>query len=298
MSQIRYAFLDIKRNFGRYLLFTVEIVISFVLITIAIMSLFHMSANRKIYEETLGDRPMYLLKDLTSPEKLRHMRESEGITDRMADFYDFLSTQHEDYTVGRLDEEIPKDSRLAAAFGLSGRMQKAKVLMVSSSFFDFYQLHLAEGERFAPEAYRTVDAAYTPVILGIDFKEDFSIGDHFRTEADDYVVIGFLDEDSVYYRLERSPDVYSLDKTILTPLNTAQYRKDKDFDRLHQAITGTYIESNDPEEMRAIIDKSSELGLYDLAYQTFEDQMNYILEKFNLHLQLLVFLIRGTQKSD
>lgn len=291
MSQIRYAMLDIKRNPGRYFLFMIEIVISFLLITMAVISLFDMADNARIYQETLGGRPMYLLKDLTSPDKLSRMRESTGITDRMADFYAFLTEHHEDYTVGTMEEPVEPGSTADRCEAVYANKHRARVLLVSPSFFDFYKLQIAEGEGFAPADYRTVDPPYIPAVLGPAFKEVFALGDSFETLENKYKVCGFLAEDSSYYQLDKSPDIYSLDGLILSPLNIAQYRKDKDFARLHQAITGTYIESSDPAEMRAIIEKSAELGLYDLAYQSFEDQMQYILGKFNLHLQLLVFLI-------
>lgn len=291
MGQLKYAWMDIKRSLGRYLLFTVEIFISFILITMAFMSLFHMSENKKVYEETLGNRSMYLLKDLTSADKLRKMRESRGITERMADFYEFLSQGHQDYSVGRHDEPIEPGTPLDRCTALRDSKHTARVLMVNPSFFEFYKLGLSEGNLFAETDYHDPEPDYIPAVLGADFREDFSLGDSFQTLERKYKVIGFLNAESVYYRLEKSPDVYSLDRTILSPLNPEQFRREEDFIRLHESIRGTYIESDDPDEMREIIETSTELGLYDLAYQSFRDQVDYIQGRFHLHMQLLIFLI-------
>lgn len=291
MGQIKYALMDIKRSPGRYLLFAAEIVISFLLITTAVISLFTMAETSRFYKETLSGRSMYMLKDLTTADKLRDMRRSEHITDRMAEFYDFLSEEHKDFTVARLDEAIEPGSMIARSNAALENKHRIKVLMVSPSFFEYYNVSLSEGALFDGKAYSDTESQLMPAILGSEYRMLFKLGDRIDTLDNSYKVIGFMEEDSVYYRLEKSPDLFSLDNAVIVPLNIPRYRADGDFLRLHLAITGTYIETDNAAEMSEIIAKSHELGLYDLAYQSFKDQMDYILGNYNLRLQLLVFLI-------
>lgn len=291
MGQLKYAILDIRRGYGRYLLFTLEIVISIMLITAAIMSMFQAASASKVYRDTLEGRPMYMLKNLTTAEKLERMRQSPGITDRMAGFYAYMTTEHKTFTAAPLDEDAVPGSAFSALPPVASNRGRARMLMVSASFFKFYKIGLSSGSLFAPEDYKTAAPGEIPAILGAAFRDRLALGDTFQTLHATYRVVGFLDPDAVYYRLEKSPDIYRLENTVLIPSDPALYAADHDFLRLHLLITGTYIESKDPALMDAIVAQSQSLRLYDFSWQSFQDQMDYIVGRFNLRLQLLVFLI-------
>lgn len=158
------------------------------------------------------------------------------------------------------------------------------LIQVNENFVNFYNLHCESGKIFSQSDYSQINSE-TPVVLGFNYKEHFKIGDKIN---DEFVIVGFLEKGSFYLDPKSYGEILTLDNSIIAPMIITKESHLLDID---YAITATTIFTDNTNKLNAIKQKSDNLGVYDISFRSYSDQLNRITKDTLNQVAIMIAII-------
>lgn len=288
MSQISFALDDLNRSKFKYFRFFIQLLISFLIICL-VSSIIIQLLTFKNKIETFGQSAdIYITKDRTAEQQIaKNLFENSDAQAKLYQLYlkmhSLTGVQAYSFSSQALpleDEHLKKLAAFQAEYG--GFYYKR--LFVDQAFIEVFQLKCKSGKFFSSHLLEND----TPVVLGSSYQSFFQIGDKIDEHR---IVIGFLEDKAFYLSPGETEEVLYLDKTILEPLIITP---DSDIAKLDMAINKTTILTQNPANLTEIKNLSTSLGLYDLEFVSFSQQLELIISEtlaYVLSLLVLVFII-------
>jgi len=288
MSQISFALDDLNRSKFKYFRFFIQLLISFLIICMVSSIIIQLLIFKHKIETFGQSADFYITKDRTPEEQIaKILFENTDAQSKLHQLYlkmhSLTGVQAYSFYSQALpleDEHLKKLAAFQAEYG--GFYYKR--LFVDQAFIEVFNLNCKTDVFFSVEKQQD----FIPVVLGRSFQNYFNIGD---TIDDHRIVIGFLEDKAFYLSPGETEAVLYLDETILEPLIITP---DSDIAKLDMAINKTTILTYNPANLAEIKDLSARLGLYDLEFVSFSQQLELIISEtlaYVLSLLVLVFLI-------
>ena len=291
-AQINFAFSDIKRNWGSYLLKLMQI-IAVLFIIVSALNQRIASNDYKQKLTALGNlNNIFVINDVTDNDICISRLTQEDSVERLSELYEFI-VRHDNiisYThyVNNIAIANPalKDlanTSISAQNNSSVDFCLFNSVFVMPNFVDFFSLEASSGRMFNENEYSQKEQL-TPIVMGHDFSPFYNIGDVIDEE---YRVVGFLEKGIFYLNPLASNDVNNLDKTIVFPL----ILNDKsDFSEYDMAICKTFLITEAEASLQEIAQKSNDLKLYDFEFQSFKDRLDYIIAEAKTLIDVYIFI--------
>ncbi len=248
----------------------------------------NLAANIDPADAVLSDLPVYSCTwrmaeflDGTSYDKFMHdndqrFRSLKTFTEKLKSSEEIAFAPYTCNPVELLDLTIPDqcmvnygtDFAEESVYDIAGETATAaEALQADDTLFDLFPLQVAEGREFTGDDYEYLGKGKIPVILGMAYKETFSIGDTFEgyylSERFTFEVIGFAEGGSYFYNSgEGRPVPY--DRYIIMPY--ASVSEDSEMGRilLLQQICGLITDMNGRDHaLKQVNEWLAESGLED-----------------------------------
>lgn len=139
-------------------------------------------------------------------------------------------------------------------------------IKVTSNFFEIFDVKGDFEIKSVEQRFSDINSKDpVPVILGNDFRKYFGVGDTFNDDTLKYEVVGFLKKkEFIVVPYENDKAVY-LDNSIIMP-NAVET------DSFSSLVSLCFI-TDDINYLKEVINKSNELNLWPLGYESFDFQI-------------------------
>lgn len=265
MTTIKYALREIRRHPGKYLPIYMQIMVSIVLFIFIVMTFEQASLFSTKMQECTAHRDLYTVIDRSDVVMIMNTLNEDGIEIKCQELYD--------YAVERADVYIHMINKIA----WNGK--DIEVLQVNKKFYDLYQLGVQQGRTFDEVEWEgnLKDEDEIPVLVGTKLAKKYPIGTILENEVSDkskFKIVGILDEGAFYLNPSVNDKIMSLDSSFVIPwipkesLNNG-YRNVNLFHVMQ-------LEPHNPEILNDISAKSKELGLFDLEFTSFREQIEVV----------------------
>ncbi|MCR5060517.1 MAG: ABC transporter permease [Saccharofermentans sp.] len=153
-----------------------------------------------------------------------------------------------------------------------------EAIQVSENFFDLFPVSITEGRCFQPTDFDCQNSETIPVIMGKAYQESFNPGDTFEgyyiLERRTFEVIGFTDEESVFY-LRSQNHMESYDHFIIMPFENIGEDSASARSILLQQICGFIVPNGDRDSaLQTIQGYLNETGLEDWSEMIVVNKMS------------------------
>lgn len=264
MQDIKYAIQSIKESSLLSVIFMIQMIVILFLFADSTDNIitFQKGVERFQYME---DNQAYVNADTTDDKQLKYIwnHEKESIK-KARELYSFIKENNETYTVWTYQTDYSAGGKPLMEY------------FTDELFFEMLDLKLCRGDL---EAETT--KGVTPVIIGYELKdmyeldEEYEIFDHSLNEDRKIKVVGVLEQDSTIPSLYEIGCTQTLNYAILFPI-TEEYLND--LANLDMAINSTVVFSGDEAGYTNIEDKSAQLNLFSMKYNSMQSNINDYLE--------------------
>lgn len=268
MTQIKYVLMDLKQNKRFFSVQILLVLVTFVLIGFCAAKYLTLSKLKNTADGLLNLDETYIAKDLTDADA--DIVNADNIL-KLKELYELICKQ-DHYRIGYVgDVYISED------------------IQVSLVEADYNGMELFGLEKEAEILKNAKVGGYTPVIAGYDLKASFNIGD---IVLDEYIIAGFFDDGAYYIQPSFTADIAVFNQSLL--YCPEAYGCDDPF-MLESAITRTCIITNDTACINEIIQRSNDLGLFNIRYISMSDQISRIMkQEMILVYYSLIFIIMAS----
>lgn len=160
------------------------------------------------------------------------------------------------------------------------------LLNIDEEFQSVYKLKCAKGRLFSANDFKDTGNEI-PLLLGYDFQKYYNLDDKIYDDGGQcYRVVGFLEKSSFYINPLRGEEISWLNRAFIIPLQPDKF-EEWDY---NSAIYSTFIITDDPENLRAIQEKSNELNLYTFEFRSFTEQLQMRLEGYHYSILIIGFI--------
>lgn len=288
MSQIKYAWDDLKSQKARNIILILQITAALLIFSFVLSLYFNLFDFRDKLNYVSSNQDIYYIRDVTDESRYIEFITDPNSIEKMNELYSFMTTSFDVFTASSQEYLFLKDEGLDPFVVYhSGTSKAFNLLKIDQNFASVYDLNCVEGELFTSEDFQSEGTI--PLLLGYDFQKYYQLGD-IITDTHDvrYQVRGFLEKSSYFLQPGKSDEVYLLDSWFVVPLTPEIFMDSADFDPI---IMSTYIFADDASDLEKIRNKSTELDLYSLEFRSFAQQMQWIREDFNLLIKLIGFIL-------
>ena len=159
-------------------------------------------------------------------------------------------------------------------------------------FFDIYDIEVIKGHMFNDSDYKNKTKTI-PILVGYNLRNKYKLGEVYKetdpvtNEKVNYRVIGILKHNSSYPSLVDIGKEIDLNYTYFKPLNTSMIN---DFGSIDMAISSTVIFAKNEKDVKAIEEKSVELGLFSMNYRPIQERINEYLLIFKKKILYQIFI--------
>lgn len=276
MKQLKYIGKDIKSNIGKYIILFIQILSSLLLITgMLLMYRTTFAYENKIKKlESYGEG--YYLYDRTDINFWSEKIANDDAIPRLQKLYDFIfkNEKFKALSFNQWNNVLLED-------------EKVNLINITDHFIDYFNLKLHSGQLFEGSDFSNVSDEI-PIIMGYSFIEKYNIGQTVTVDDHNYKIIGFLENNQYYmgYKSAFGSDL-SLNKSILVPY----IMDEKDHACYQMAIWGSYIFTDNIENMNELCDFSASLDLFTFEIMSFDDRMQLYKADMNQIIQYLSFIL-------
>lgn len=288
ITQLKFALGDIKSRPLAFILSFIQIMCALLMIAMSCFILdntFDYRSKFNIFEDT---SEMYFIRDNTTEEHFNKMWEDEKHSEKKAyEFYQFLNDNNDNicYSFNSNVTMLNTATSLNTAEYIdedNGAIYRT--LKINKNFAKYFKLECKTGQIFSNSDYNDKNKT-TPVVLGYNYKKYYKIGDEI---IKNHIVIGFLAKKSFYLDPKSCGDILYLDNTIITPMIINEKTDICDFDT---AIMSTTILTKNPKNLELISKKSEELGLYDISFTNYSEQLNSIVSRALKKVMIILMIV-------
>ena len=183
--------------------------------------------------------------------------------------------------------------------------EQVDILQVNQLFCELYQIDVKQGRMFLNEELdgHIEEEKAIPVLVGEKLAKKYPIGTKLTNQALDqsiFEIVGILKDGAFYLNPSTDQEIISLDSSFVVPwipkdsLNSG-YRNINLFHVMQ-------LETDNPEVLKEISLKSKELGLFDLEFISFKEQIEVVEEYYQsvymrdcaMLMALLLYCIVGS----
>lgn len=291
MKQLKFSLEDIKAKPIAFLFIFIQILLSLLMTGFSFSMLNNTLDFKSKFDIFENTSKMYFICDHTEDTYFDQLlNEDSDAVYRSLQLYQFISQNKDFKSYSYVQESVILDTK-EVLNTCSEKFEDGSAiydqLSIDKNFSEIYGLECTEGSYFSDKDYLQKQNKI-PVILGSNYHKYYKIGDEIY---EDHIVIGFLKDKSFYLNPKSCGEVIYLDNYILSPLiinNTS------DLLTLDNAILGTTLLTNEENVLNTIVEKSSELKLYDISFKSYTEQLNAIISDTFLYVYTifsLVFLV-------
>lgn len=286
-TQLKYALQDI----WKYKLKNLTLLIQFFTAILLISFIFSITLKFNSYQDKLNEvmqdqeEEIYLSLDNTSNEKFDEIINSRDSIERQSKLYRFMkeNPSFKAYTADMQYSMWLPESNIDSSFAEKYNPENYFLLKIDNEFQDVFKLKCVEGRLFSTGDFKDTGNEI-PLLLGYDFQKYYKLDDVIYDYRDQsYRVIGFLEKSSFYLSPRTGNTTYGLDKAFITPLQPDRFEETE----YESAIYSTFIITDDPEDLKAIQEKSNELGLYTFEFTSFTEYLNMASEGYRYGIFIL-----------
>lgn len=279
LTQLKYALEDIWKRKLYFILFLIQITIIILLISVCFSLIHKKQAAFQHLNDTFDiSRAFYI--SLEEKEDYVGGEYEENI---MKDLYTYINNNDKFTSFANIEghmeiKDIPRNSLSVQIEQGPSKIWAYKILAVTYSFIDIFDLSLSKGEFFDPNWEYSNDKAI-PVVLGYSFAKYMDINDEFTDENNQkYKVVGFLEDGQTFVDISFGQGVIELDDVILIPIDVTKLENlevDGNFDYETYLVNLTIIakNKNDINELRKITEHSK---LYDYRFRSVKGVSKYM----------------------
>jgi len=236
------------------------------------------------------DEEIYLSIDISSREKFDEITYARDSIKRQNELYKFMkeNPSFKTYTAVDTYSMWLSDSNLDNSF-TRGPLYDPNdyfLLKIDEEFQSVYKLKCAKGRLFSANDFKDTGNEI-PLLLGYDFQKYYNLDDKIYDDGGQcYRVVGFLEKSSFYINPLRGEEISWLNRAFIIPLQPDKF-EEWDY---NSAIYSTFIITDDPENLRAIQEKSNELNLYTFEFRSFTEQLQMRLEGYHYSILIIGFI--------
>lgn len=208
---------------------------------------------------------MYVVTDKSDVNTIMNTLSEDGVEAKCQELYD--------YTAECVNVYIHMTNNVI------WNQKETEVLQINKKFYELYQMDVQQGRTFQEEEWngQIGDSQKIPVLVGAKMAKDYPIGTTLVNGALDnsvFEIVGVLDDKAFYLEPSVRREMISLESAFVIPwipidsLNNG-YRNVNLFRVLQ-------VETDYPEVLDKISEKSKELGLFDLEFVSFQEQIDVV----------------------
>lgn len=299
--QVKFYLSDFKKHLLKSSITLLQFIVVLCLMTYISKALLEYGTVKKTIEEMTKEKQIYMLDNATEDYHFNQLINDKQYYPKMMELDAFVQSSA-DLTsyVADTSMSIPVDKKLEIPKGVEESsyrgIKQLSCISITSNFIKVFKLKGNFEEYDVIERFKNykIEDKLIPVVMGYTFKGHVKENNIFQdTQGKTYLVLGFLDKGSRYIAPNRSEGTISLDNYVIVPYQITHN------DSLSYSFNffSTYYITNDKSQVRDIVEKSNELGLYSLKLSSFEKQMQYIrlniIEKvlFNSTLCIIILIM-------
>lgn len=268
MTTIKYALREVRKHFGKYFpiyaqLITSVLLFAFIAVTFAKAHTF--SAKMHEYSE---HKNMYAVVDKSDVPTIMNTLGAADAEEKCKELYEYTA-ENVDMYIHLKDKVVWKGKDI-------------EILQINKNFSDLYQINVRQGRPFRDDEWNgqineNNENEPIPVLVGAKAAAAYPIGTRLVNEVEDkslFEIVGVLDPDAFYLEPVVGNKIISLDSAFVIPwipretLNNG-YRNVNLFHVLQ-------LETDSVDVLNAISEKSKELGLFDLEFVSFREQIEVV----------------------
>lgn len=153
---------------------------------------------------------------------------------------------------------------------------------VTSAFFDYYNITVAQGRLFSDDEYGG-DGKNIPVVVGSTAADGYSVGDKY---LDKYEIVGILKSGQYTYMISSGDmAVTSVDTAVYMPIMSTEFLKENGIDYPTQLIF-----AENKNALSAINEKAAELGIYGYNFISINDMIKQRSDTFLQNSMIMILI--------
>lgn len=265
MANIKYALREVRKHPGKYFPIYAQIIVSVILVAFIAVNFQQVHEFSAKMSACTEHRNMYAVIDRSDVVTIMNTLNMDGAEEKCKELYDYTNECVDVYV------------HMINMVRWNG--MDIEVLQMNQNFYDLYQIDVQQGRTFNSAEWegQIEDGQEIPVLVGKKLAKVYPIGTTFVNEALDkstFKVVGILNDQTFYLNPSVNSKTISLDFTFIIPwiprdaLNNG-YRNVNLFHVLQ-------LETDNPEVLNKIAEKSKELGLFDLEFTSFREQIGVV----------------------
>lgn len=282
MLHFKYALREFRRHPGKYIPLYTQIIVSLILFTFITATFYQAYAFFRQIQSITAHKNMYLTLEQSDIMTIMGELQTEDAEERCKELYDYIQERATIYT--NLPVKI-----------ISNGLEK-ELLQVNNSFCSLYEINVQEGRPFTEAELdgNIRENAHIPVLAGSSIASQYPIGTLLHDEVSgaqlSFEVIGIIKEDSYYLNPATDYNIISLNETLLIPWIPIDALNNGYHDI--NLFSNMQLETDTPEVLDDIIQKSKDLGLFTLSYPSFQEQIGSV-EQYYLTVYSRDFAMLG-----
>ncbi|MGN0298978.1 MAG: ABC transporter permease [Lachnospiraceae bacterium] len=265
MAIVKYALREVKKHPGKYLPIYAQIIVSILLFSSLAAKFYQVNLFSQQVMHCTEQRNMYVTIDKSDVVTIMNTLSTDESSIKCKELYQYITKQATVYI--HMTNKVIWNG------------QERDILQVNQSFCDLYDLDVIQGRMFYEEELKEVidEKEVIPVLIGEKLAEQYTIGTTFVNEALDkstFEIVGILEPNSFYLNPSIDYQTISLDSSFVVPWVPREA-----FNNGYQNINLFHvlqIETDNPEVLERISVKSKELGLFDLEFVSFQEQLELV----------------------
>ena len=276
--QIQFVFEDIIAKRFEIGLCFIQIFIGMFLLSMILNTMLTYNQIENKMNTITKDRCIYLLKNKTTDEQLDIILNNKNKKKLVIELYDTIENDKNItyYTANSSLSFYGSESMHFDQTLLKNKRNSRCVnqLSVTPNFLEIFDIQGDYGIDMRDNIINYSEGNAIPILMGADYKRFFSMDEVIYDSSNNaYKIVGFLNKNSFYIAPSESRDIIYLDKFIISP----QIIDDSSgiVDLFLAIINSNYI-TNNRNAIENVVDKSTELDLFDLSATDFTEQLQNI----------------------
>ena len=263
MVQLKYAWKGLIKKPGRYIPLYVQMIVSVLLFSFIVKEFHTMNQFSRQLMSYTEHKNMYVSELRGDPVHIMNELFSEDGEQRCKELYEFILERGNVYIQMEVTAQI--------------RNVSEGLLAVNEGFCNLYEINVKEGRMFSKDELAGIlEDERIPVLVGEERTASFPVGTVFQGDVNGrtFQVIGIIDRSSFYLNPATKRAVSYFENRMVIPwlpderLNGANGGyNDIDLFNLLQ------IETDQPEGLLEIKEKSKELNLFNLPFVSYEQRI-------------------------
>ncbi|GMQ58861.1 hypothetical protein AN1V17_32570 [Vallitalea sediminicola] len=300
MIQLKYLGYDIYKNLLKFVFTCIQFIAVLYLFTFVINLADEANMVENEMISMMEKMNIYILQNITEDYHFSRLVSGNEYYSKMLELDQFIKNNEsvEQYTVDSSMDAVFESNvalpKKAVEYEKNGRYNITQIRVTGN----FYMIFDLKGDFNINEIKKLYDSCSNtnniPVILGADFKDYYKKGDIiYDIQSKPYEVIGFFEKGQYYIAPYRELKIFYLDSVFVVPsISMSNDSLNYTFNFL-----ASYFISDNKENMKEIVNKSKDLGLYDLKIRNFKKQLQIISQDkieavlFNMTLGILILIM-------